>query len=192
MDRGITKQGRFWVQGRMVGGARFRLADSVAHPGVHVSKPAIPHLGHRGVSFALGKALSADQRDEAVRWWTDVHLVDSTPEQQSIPLPEGHTGSMGWLIDGAEVIVAAPDTLEPLPDGTEGAILVRGYFLLQGMVKREREETFTADGFYNTGDKGYLLGDQLFLKGRLTEMIKTSGNNVSPPEVEACCVRFRT
>jgi acyl-CoA synthetase (AMP-forming)/AMP-acid ligase II len=109
----------------------------------------------------------------------------STPDQQTIPLPEGHSGSMGWIIDGAEVIVADPDSGEPLPDGQPGAILVRGGFLMQGMVKREREDVFTPDGFYNTGDKGYLLGDNLFLQGRLTEMIKTSGNNVAPPEVEA-------
>jgi acyl-CoA synthetase (AMP-forming)/AMP-acid ligase II len=108
----------------------------------------------------------------------------STPEQQSIPLPEGHTGSMGWIIDGAEVGIADPETLAALPDGEQGAIMVRGPFLLQGMIRREREEVFTPDGYYNTGDKGYLLGDQLFLTGRLTEMIKTSGNNVAPPEVE--------
>ncbi|MBW8780366.1 MAG: acyl--CoA ligase [Verrucomicrobia bacterium] len=114
----------------------------------------------------------------------------ATPEQQAVPLPEGHTGSMGWIIDGAEVRIADPDTLEPLADGEEGAILVRGYFVMQGMVKREREDVFTPDGFYNTGDKGYLLGDNLYLKGRLTEMIKTSGNNVAPPEVEAVLRSF--
>jgi acyl-CoA synthetase (AMP-forming)/AMP-acid ligase II len=114
----------------------------------------------------------------------------STPDQQSIPLPEGHSGSMGWVIDGAEVIVADPETGEPLPDGQSGAILVRGYFVMQGMVKREREDVFTPDGFYNTGDKGYLLDDNLFLQGRLTEMIKTSGNNVAPPEVEAVLRSF--
>jgi acyl-CoA synthetase (AMP-forming)/AMP-acid ligase II len=114
----------------------------------------------------------------------------ATPSQQDIPLPEGRTGSMGWLIDGAEVRIAHPASLEPLPDGQEGASLVRGYFLAQGMIKREREEVFTTDGFYNTGDQGYLIGRQLFLTGRLTEMIKTSGNNVAPPEVEAVLRAF--
>jgi acyl-CoA synthetase (AMP-forming)/AMP-acid ligase II len=109
----------------------------------------------------------------------------STPEQQSIPLPAGRTGSMGWVIDGADVRIVDLDSGQPLPDDHEGAIEVRGYFMMAGMVKREREDVFTRDGFYNTGDKGYLLGDQLFLTGRLSEMIKTSGNNVAPPEVEA-------
>ena len=109
----------------------------------------------------------------------------STPEDQQRPLPQGHTGSMGWPIDGAEIRIANPDTYEALPDGVEGAILVRGYFLLQSRYKFEREEVFTPDGFYNTGDKGYLLDGILFLTGRTTEIIKTSGNNVAPPEVEA-------
>ena len=115
----------------------------------------------------------------------------------AIPLPERRTGSMGWLIDGAEVKVVNPVTLEQLPDGVEGVILVRGYFLTAGIVKHERSEVFTPDGFYNTGDKGYFLGDQLFLTGRVTEVIKTSGNNVAPPEVEVVLrsvpgVRLRT
>jgi acyl-CoA synthetase (AMP-forming)/AMP-acid ligase II len=92
---------------------------------------------------------------------------------------------MGRVIDSGELRIVDPETGEPLAEGEEGAIEIRGYFLMQGMYKREREEVFTRDGFYNTGDKGYLLGPLLFLTGRLTEMIKTSGNNVAPPEVEA-------
>jgi acyl-CoA synthetase (AMP-forming)/AMP-acid ligase II len=106
------------------------------------------------------------------------------PQHQDIPLPPGESGSVGWIVEGAEVRIADPGTLEPLEDGCQGAILVRGDFVLQGMIKREREEVFSPDGFYNTGDLGFLLGDQLFIKGRLTEMIKTSGNNVAPLEVE--------
>ena len=53
------------------------------------------------------------------------------------------------------------------------------------MYKREREEVFYPDGFYDTGDKGQMIDGLLFFNGRNTEMIKTSGNNVAPPEVEA-------
>lgn len=147
------------------------------------ARRAIPALD-RPVSLVGAKHSSLGMTE------TIASYTYSTPEQQTIPLPEGHTGSMGWIVDGAEVYIADPQTMEPLPDGEEGAILVRGYFLMQGMVKREREAVFTSDGFYNTGDKGYLLGDNLYLTGRLTEMIKTSGNNVAPPEVEAVLRSF--
>ncbi len=75
-DRGIVKQGRFWVQGRSTGGAKFRLARSVARAGVLVSEDAVPHLPHRGVIVAYGRAPSPDRRDEALAWWRDVHLPD--------------------------------------------------------------------------------------------------------------------
>jgi acyl-CoA synthetase (AMP-forming)/AMP-acid ligase II len=100
-------------------------------------------------------------------------------------VPTGSVGCMGAAIDGWEIRIADPDTGEWLPDGSEGAILIRGYGLMQSMYKLEREDVFSADGFYDTGDKGHIVNGLLFFNGRHTEMIKTSGNNVAPPEVEA-------
>jgi acyl-CoA synthetase (AMP-forming)/AMP-acid ligase II len=71
-----------------------------------------------------------------------------------------------------------------LADGERGAIHVRGYSLMNGLVKKEREEVFEPDGFYDTGDEGFFHEGILYLTGRLTDMIKTSGNNVAPAEVE--------
>jgi acyl-CoA synthetase (AMP-forming)/AMP-acid ligase II len=63
--------------------------------------------------------------------------------------------------------------------------MVRGRWLMQGFYKREKHEFFDADGFYATGDKCVLDEDGfLFFQGRLGGMIKTSGANVSPEEVE--------
>ena len=92
---------------------------------------------------------------------------------------------MGRVNANTEVKIVDPDTGEEVPDGTSGAILVRGFCVMAGIHKHEREETFTPDGWYDTGDKGYLNDGLLFFEGRYTEMIKTSGNNVAPPEVEA-------
>ena len=62
---------------------------------------------------------------------------------------------------------------------------MRGYSLMQGLYKVEREDTFDRDGFYHTGDAGYFDADGvLFFKARLGEMIKTAGANVTPREVE--------
>jgi hypothetical protein len=41
-----------------------------------VSKPAIPHLNHRGVIVAYGKPPTPEQRDDAVSWWERTHLPD--------------------------------------------------------------------------------------------------------------------
>jgi len=56
---------------------------------------------------------------------------------------------------------------------------------MQGLYKVERERAFDADGFYHTGDAGYFDGNgHLFFEGRLGDLIKTGGANVSPREVE--------
>ncbi len=75
-DRGIVKQGRYWLRGHGTGGGLFRVAESTARPSVLVAEEAIPHLNHRGVIVAYGKAPSPERRDEAVSWWTHTHLVD--------------------------------------------------------------------------------------------------------------------
>ncbi len=62
---------------------------------------------------------------------------------------------------------------------------------MQGLYKQEREDVFDPDGFYRTGDAGYFDADGvLYFKGRLGDMIKTGGANVTPSEVEAVLVSF--
>jgi acyl-CoA synthetase (AMP-forming)/AMP-acid ligase II len=53
-----------------------------------------------------------------------------------------------------------------------------------GFHKRERQDTFTADGWYRTGDLCSWHDDRLFFHGRGGDMIKTAGFNVAPAEVE--------
>lgn len=70
--------------------------------------------------------------------------------------------------------------------GCIGELLVRGYAVMKGYVGVEREQTFRSDGFYRTGDLGYFsLEGHFFLTGRLSDVIKTSGSNVSTAEVVA-------
>ena len=67
---------------------------------------------------------------------------------------------------------------------------MRGYGLMAGFYKREREETFDADGWYRTGDRSYLEDGRVFFTGRYTEMIKSGGANVAPLEVETVFQSF--
>jgi acyl-CoA synthetase (AMP-forming)/AMP-acid ligase II len=56
---------------------------------------------------------------------------------------------------------------------------------MQGYYKRERAECFDADGWFHTGDSCSLDEEGfLYFHGRRTEMLKTSGANVAPREVE--------
>jgi acyl-CoA synthetase (AMP-forming)/AMP-acid ligase II len=99
----------------------------------------------------------------------------------------GMTETIGvWAsVDGFECRVVDPMTGHDVAEGEEGEFLVRGYGLMQGLYKLEREEVFSADGFYRTGDLGHVEDGFVHFHGRLGDMIKTKGANVAPAEVEA-------
>ncbi|HET8621589.1 MAG TPA: class I adenylate-forming enzyme family protein [Acidimicrobiales bacterium] len=106
--------------------------------------------------------------------------------EEDAPLPAGKVGSFGRPVPGVEHRVVDPETLDDVPAGQVGEVWVRGYPLMVGLHKRERADTFTADGWYRTGDAGHLDGDgHLFFAGRLGDVIKSAGMNVTPREVEA-------
>jgi acyl-CoA synthetase (AMP-forming)/AMP-acid ligase II len=106
--------------------------------------------------------------------------------EEDAPLPADKVGSFGRPVPGVEHRVVDPETLDDVPAGQVGEVWVRGYPVMVGLHKRERADTFTADGWYRTGDAGHFDGEgHLFFAGRLGDVIKSSGMNVTPREVEA-------
>ena len=107
--------------------------------------------------------------------------VDPYPAQ---PADRSETG--GYSIEGLSHLLVDPVTGDPVPAGADGEIWVRGYSLMQRLYKREREDVFTQDGYYRTGDCGIRSDDGwIRFTGRLGDLIKTGGGtNVTPGEVE--------
>jgi acyl-CoA synthetase (AMP-forming)/AMP-acid ligase II len=97
---------------------------------------------------------------------------------------ETFRGSSGPLLPCVDVRIVDTEASRPVADGEVGEICVRGYNVMQQLYKLEREATFDADGWYHTGDLGIMRDRHIFFVGRLSEMIKTSGYNVAPREVE--------
>ena len=108
------------------------------------------------------------------------------------PLPEQRRGTFGRSLPGLSHKVVDPDTLDEVPTGVDGELWVRGYSLMQGLQRREREDVFEPDGWYRSGDAGHFDDDGWFyFTGRLGEMIKTPGGaNVTPAEVEAALTAY--
>lgn len=99
-------------------------------------------------------------------------------------MPRSAWGSCGKPFPGMDVRIVDPDAGEPVPPGSVGEIQIRGPHTLRGICRRSREELFTADGFYPTGDLGRLDEDGfLFYHGRSDDMFKVSGATVYPSEV---------
>jgi acyl-CoA synthetase (AMP-forming)/AMP-acid ligase II len=91
----------------------------------------------------------------------------------------------GHALPGITVKIVDEATRQPLGANEVGEVLMRGYSLMQGLYKKERDQTFTADGFYATGDLGALDEDGFFtFSHRVGEMLKVHGANVAPAEVE--------
>jgi acyl-CoA synthetase (AMP-forming)/AMP-acid ligase II len=108
-----------------------------------------------------------------------------TMDRMDIEMPEKLRGSFGHSVPGVQHKIVDPETGATLLPEEFGEICVRGYSLMQGLYKIEREDIFDADGFYHTGDGGYFNAEGvLFFNARLGDLIKTGGANVTPREVE--------
>jgi acyl-CoA synthetase (AMP-forming)/AMP-acid ligase II len=107
------------------------------------------------------------------------------PNEAGRVLPDEMRGSFGRSLPDVEHRIVDPETGEVLGDGEQGEICVRGYNLMLGIYKHERSEVFDEEGWFHTGDRGVFRNGYLFYFGRLGEMIKSAGANVSPREVEA-------
>ncbi len=110
-----------------------------------------------------------------------VCLVSEDETQQ----PEHRRGSFGRPAPGLEARVVREDRGACATDEV-GELLLRGPFMMEGYYGKERHEVFDPDGWYHSGDLVAVDADGFFFfKGRRGDMIKTSGANVSPREVEA-------
>lgn len=91
--------------------------------------------------------------------------------------------STGHLIPGVEVHIDNPD-----PKTGEGEIWVRGDNVMMGYYKDEAKtaEVMTTDGYFKTGDIGYMKGKHLYISGRIKNMILTAnGENIYPEVIES-------
>jgi len=99
-------------------------------------------------------------------------------------------GTFGRPLVGMEVKIVDPETRERVASGETGEILVKGSTLMEGYYKVPRATTFDAEGFFTTGDLGYVdAAGFLHFATRLKDVIKTAGVNVAAVEVEEALAR---
>ncbi|MBO0690023.1 MAG: AMP-binding protein [Candidatus Dormibacteraeota bacterium] len=94
--------------------------------------------------------------------------------------------SQGRPLPGMELRVMDPETGAWLAPGETGEVLVRGHIVPGYWDDPENTAAAFRDGYYYTGDLGYLDERGFFhFVSRRKELIKTGGINVAPAEVEA-------
>ncbi len=99
--------------------------------------------------------------------------------------------NFGRILPGNIVKIINPLNGEIVAMGERGEVCIKGPTLMMGYIGKSAEECFDEQGFYRTGDGGY-IDDQghLFWEGRLNDIIKTGGANVSPEEVDVIIAQY--
>lgn len=109
-------------------------------------------------------------------------LTETSPIVTLNPVEAYKETSVGKILPQVEMKI-----LEPDPDG-RGEIAIKGPMVMKGYYKNEAatRDVFTEDGWFKTGDVGYLDRDNyLYLTGRAKNVIVTEGGkNVYPEEIE--------
>ncbi len=109
-----------------------------------------------------------------------------TPEVPGEGKGGAREGSVGRALPGQHVYAVHPESLEPLPLGAEGLLVVRSPARMRGYLGREdlTAKAFISDG-YITGDLGKVDADGfIFITGRLARFAKIGGEMVPLDTIE--------
>ena len=105
-------------------------------------------------------------------------LTESLATVSCNHLGEPYTvGGVGVPIEGIDIKIS-----------DEGEILLKGPTITKGYYNREdlTRQAFTDDGYFKTGDSGYMKDGELFLKERIKDLYKTSnGKYIAPQMIES-------
>ena len=119
--------------------------------------------------------------------WVDAQRFRS--EHQAVAVDEGAPGSICFVSSGRVLpnttIRIASDSGEILPDAHIGEILIQGDCLFSGYYNRPDLTTQAiVDGWYHTGDLGFLFDGELYVVGRKKDLLIIGGENIYPQDIE--------
>jgi 2-furoate---CoA ligase len=167
--------------------------DLVHHPRFATADVrSVRKLGFAGAPMTDGllRALDAAFKpDLFVNHYGSSEIYTFTIDQQA-PKKPGSAGRAGinQMVRVVKLGAATPD--DRAGTGQEGEIiaLLAGDESFEGYWRRpDADATALRGGWYFTGDTGYVDADgDLFVTGRVDDMIITGGENVSPVEIESC------
>jgi long-chain acyl-CoA synthetase len=102
-------------------------------------------------------------------------------------------GADGQPFPDTEIRIADPESRQPLPNGKQGLVLIRGPQVMQGYFNNPQAtaKAINPEGWFDTGDLGMVVGDDhLVITGRAKDtIVLTNGENIEPQPIEDACLR---
>ncbi len=142
--------------------------------------------GYGMAENTLAATVSPPGRRALVDWIDPVRLqqqreaVPTGPEQKRISIV-----SCGQPVVDAEIRIV-DEAGQDLPDRRVGEVLIRTPCLFSGYYRRpDLTAAVLSDGWFHTGDLGYMADGELYVCGRKKDLIIVGGNNIHPEDVEA-------
>ncbi|WP_235869815.1 AMP-binding protein [Veronia nyctiphanis] len=130
---------------------------------------------------------------------------DTTPHEHPEKFKTPEQVSCGKPANGIELIIVDPLTRQLCPPREVGEVWLSGSSISEGYFNKPKlnEQVFSAQledlqsesKFLRTGDYGYLSEGELYVVGRLKDMMIINGKNVYPEDIESCidiCPHQRT
>jgi fatty-acyl-CoA synthase len=159
-----------------------RVAEDPAWKAVDLS--ALHYVGSTS-TLRTHPTVRADWDEPVAAYGSTETLTISTIHPSGTPESEC-AGNHGRPLPGNTLRIIDPLTGEVVARGERGEIAVKGPTLMLGYLRTAPEESFDEEGFFHTGDGGFIDAEgRLHWEGRLNDVIKTGGANVSPLEIDA-------
>lgn len=115
--------------------------------------------------------------------WISAYGTSEVPVIACCPRDAARLDTVGRPIP--QVRIVSTETGEPVEPGSVGEIQVRSESAMAGYLPADATADAFDDGWYRTGDVGYLDDGWLRITDRLKEMVKVRGFQVAPAEVES-------
>jgi long-chain-fatty-acid--[acyl-carrier-protein] ligase len=115
-------------------------------------------------------------------------ITECSPVVSVIRPDKPRRGTIGQPLDGVELLVVDPESMQPLPTGQRGLLLVHGATVFPGYLAYDGPSPF----YEHDGKRWYITGDLVSLDadgfihfaGRLKRFIKSGGEMISLPALE--------
>jgi fatty-acyl-CoA synthase len=138
---------------------------------IELMRQVVDKLGAREITIAYGLTEASP-------------VITQTDTKDSL---EHRVGTVGRILPGLEVKIVGPDSLEPLPAGTSGELMVRGHGNMKGYYNKPKETAaaLLPNGWLHTGDVAMQTPDGYYrITGRIKDLIIRGGENIYPREIE--------